>query len=202
MTLTQLRPDQAEAECVGALTNRGFNMTTYSGKPFWPFDPRPEDFRIFDIAHSLANICRFNGHTKEFYSVAQHCVHGSYEIERAFAFEFLMHEVEEAYTGDMIRPIKYLPTMTGFRNIQNKIDAVSRRKFGLPEKMSPEVKIADNRMCWTEKRDLLLNQQDIDWGTPIEPYERRIKAISPLEAKWAFIDRFKELLGPIAPEFF
>ena len=38
-------------------------MQTPSGGRFYPLDPRPEDFGIRDIAHALANINRFTGHT-------------------------------------------------------------------------------------------------------------------------------------------
>lgn len=47
-------------------------MQVYSGKQFWPLDPRPEEIEIEDIAHSLANMCRFAGHSEKFYSVADH----------------------------------------------------------------------------------------------------------------------------------
>ena len=49
-------------------------IVTYTGKLFDIFDPKPELVCIEDIAHSLANQCRYTGHTKVFYSVAQHSV--------------------------------------------------------------------------------------------------------------------------------
>ena len=95
---------------IGADNGRGYKITTYSGKPFFPMDPRPEEIRIEDIAHSLSMQCRFNGHTKWFYSVAQHC---SIMAEAMmsdgyaeYAFEALMHDAAEAYIGDLIRPVK------------------------------------------------------------------------------------------------
>lgn len=47
-------------------------IQTYTGRKFWPLDPRPEDVCIEDIAHALSLKCRFGGHCKRFYSVAQH----------------------------------------------------------------------------------------------------------------------------------
>ncbi|MBQ3406348.1 MAG: hypothetical protein IJH11_03805, partial [Lachnospiraceae bacterium] len=49
-------------------------ITTYTGKHMIPTDPRPEDFRIEDIAHALSLICRGNGQVKTFFSVGQHCI--------------------------------------------------------------------------------------------------------------------------------
>lgn len=47
-------------------------ITTARGIHFDPIEPEEELLRIRDIAHSLSLICRANGHTTHFYSVAQH----------------------------------------------------------------------------------------------------------------------------------
>lgn len=52
-------------------------MQTFTGRQFWPMDPRPEDLDILDIAHALSLLCRFGGHCQRFYSVAEHSVHVS-----------------------------------------------------------------------------------------------------------------------------
>lgn len=49
-------------------------MQTYSGAAFWPLDPRPEDINLDDIAHALSMLCRFGGHCRGFYSVAEHSI--------------------------------------------------------------------------------------------------------------------------------
>lgn len=53
---------------------RGDFICTYTGRKFYPLDPRPEDVCIEDIAHALALVNRFGGHTRVPYSVAQHSV--------------------------------------------------------------------------------------------------------------------------------
>lgn len=58
MTTTQTNPERF-----------GNSIATYTGRWFWPLDPRPEDIVIEDIAHALSNKCRFSGHTKKFYCV-------------------------------------------------------------------------------------------------------------------------------------
>jgi len=47
-------------------------IQTWSGIAFEPLNPRVEDVRVEDIAHSLSLICRFNGHCARHYSVAEH----------------------------------------------------------------------------------------------------------------------------------
>src|SRR5689334_10911717 len=90
--------------CGQDVPGRGYNMTTFSGEPFWPLDPQPEDIRIVDIAHALSLQCRFNGHTKFHYSVAQHSLIMSFNVPLQFALEALLHDAAEAYIGDLIRP--------------------------------------------------------------------------------------------------
>ena len=51
---------------------KGDWLSTYTGKQFYPLDPREEDVDINDIVHSLSQQARFNGHSVKFYSIAQH----------------------------------------------------------------------------------------------------------------------------------
>ncbi len=56
------------------MNGRGDWMQTATGRQFWPMDPRPHEVFIEDIAHALSMICRFGGHCRRFYSVAEHSV--------------------------------------------------------------------------------------------------------------------------------
>jgi hypothetical protein len=51
-------------------------LLTVSGRWVNPFDPDPDQLDAGDIARALANLCRFGGHCRPFYSVAQHSVMG------------------------------------------------------------------------------------------------------------------------------
>ena len=81
-------------------------MITVSGILVDLYNPKPEDILIGDIAHGLANNCRWNGHTKRFWSVAQHCCMMYDSSPTAEGLKYLFHDAEEAYWGDMIKPLK------------------------------------------------------------------------------------------------
>lgn len=179
------------------MTNRiGDWMQTATGKKFWPMDPREEEVCMEDIAHALSMICRYGGHTKVHYSVAQHSVLVSKWLEEQgesvlIQREGLMHDALEAYVNDMITPLKrYLPQ---FRELEDKVDAVIRRKFGLPIPVSPQVKHADMVILATEKRDVMLH--DVQWSIDIpEPWKHVIKpAGSPQHARSMFEYRLQVL---------
>lgn len=54
--------------------SRGDWMQTYTGRRFYPLDPRSDEIDPADIAHALSLLCRYGGHVDRFYSVAEHCV--------------------------------------------------------------------------------------------------------------------------------
>lgn len=89
-------------------------IKTVSDTTFSVLNPKPESFLIDDIATSLSNICRYNGHVPSFYSVAEHsaCVADMiYERtgSKELALTGLLHDAAEAYVGDMVRPLKRHP---------------------------------------------------------------------------------------------
>lgn len=66
----------------------------------------PEKIQLLDIARTLSRINRYNGRTPYPYSVAQHAVLVSYLVPVVHAYDALHHDDEEAYIGDVIKPIK------------------------------------------------------------------------------------------------
>lgn len=131
---------------------------TVTGKRFWPLDPRVEDLDIEDIAHGLSMKCRYGGHTLSFFSVAQHSIIVADIVERIgsdrqLILTALMHDAAEAYSADVVRPIKV--QMPQFKEIENKIEAVIAKKYGLIWPFPPIIKWADNTALNTERRDLL-----------------------------------------------
>jgi hypothetical protein len=68
--------------------------------------PKPDRFIIDDIAHGLAYNCRWNGHTKGYWSVSQHSCMMYDMAPHNERLSYLFHDAEEAYWGDMIKPLK------------------------------------------------------------------------------------------------
>lgn len=133
-------------------------IETYTGKLFDILSPKLDQICIEDIAHSLSLLCRFTGHVRHFYSVAQHCLLGSYLVSEEHALEFLLHDATEAYLGDMSRPLKHAtPAGTHYRKVEEKVASVIRKRFGLPKKQSKEVHTVDNQMLYAEKNQLMGN---------------------------------------------
>ncbi|MEQ9278155.1 MAG: hypothetical protein RLN83_01560 [Balneola sp.] len=71
-----------------------------------PFDLKPEDICIKDIAHHLARICRWNGGVNGFYSVAEHSIKVAASVAPEFRLWALLHDASETYIGDITRPVK------------------------------------------------------------------------------------------------
>lgn len=168
-------------------------IQTFTGKKFYPGNPKLEDICIEDIAHSLSMMCRFTGHCREFYSVASHSIHVSNQCSKENQLHGLLHDASEAYITDVSRPVKRMKELSGYRDIENALQKIICKRFGLPEVEPEEVKMVDVRMLSTEARDLMAPLH-IDWVQPSKPYEFKIKSISPRDANEQFIERFNELM--------
>lgn len=170
--------------------DRGSWMQTFTGRRFFPMDPDPDEVDVLDVAHSLAMQCRYNGHVRSFYSVAEHCVLVSRVVAPEHALWGLLHDATEAYVGDMVRPLKV--HMPAYRAAEDRVmDAIATR-YGLVGPMPAEVKEADTRLLLDE-RDALLGPSPARWDVDGEPFGVRIEAWSPERAEAAYLSRFYEL---------
>lgn len=143
----------------GRLENKpgviGATIITRSGRYFDFVDPQPEQIDIEDIAWGLAMTSRFGGQVKpgvSFYSVAQHSCLVASAVPREHRFAALMHDAAEAYTGDMVGPLKQL--CPDFKVIEKRVEAAIFAKFGIALPLDPSIKHADLRLLRTEQRDL------------------------------------------------
>lgn len=175
----------------------GHYIITYSGNKIYFSDIRPEDIEIEDIAHSLSNVCRYTGHCKWFYSVAEHSVWASTHAPLGEALNALLHDAAEAFMCDMATPLKRFldatnPTLSKrLRGIEDRIMTAVHAKFGGSWPMSAAVKEVDHRMLATEMYQLMPAGVE----TPYAPYLGLCLTapFSPAEAKAAFLARFYEL---------
>jgi uncharacterized protein len=173
-------------------------LQTVSGRWVNPFDPDPDQLDAGDIARALANQCRFGGHSRVFYSVAQHSVIVSELVEQRGGdaedvFAALMHDASEAYLGDMPHPIKHRSSLgAAFKAAEDHLEAALRERFGIKAHV-PEIKRADRALLATERRAF----SGEGWHWPelegVEPLELELTALAPDEAAQAFAQRYAEL---------
>jgi 5'-deoxynucleotidase YfbR-like HD superfamily hydrolase len=173
-------------------------LQTVSGRFVNPFDPDPDQLAIEDITRALANTCRFGGHCRSFYSVAQHSVIVSELVERRGGdaedvFAALRHDAAEAYLGDMPHPVTHRSGLgKAFKRAEDHLEQAIRRRFGIKPDV-PEIKRADRALLATERRAFSTE----DWHWPelegIEPLDLALTAWPPDEAAARFQARYAEL---------
>lgn len=173
--------------------SRGGWMQTFTGRQFFPLSPEPLDIDVRDIAHALAMICRYGGHTNRFYSVAEHCVLMSEAVAPEHALWALLHDATEAYVGDMVRPLKQ--HMPDYCAAEDRLMAVIADRFGLDGSVPPdEVKDADNRILLDE-RAALLPHPPAAWAQDhLEPLGVTISGWQPGLAELLYAERLRDLL--------
>lgn len=108
-----------------------------------------------EIAKRLGNINRFSGGTVRPYSVAEHSIRVAALVPADQKLAALLHDVAEAFTGDIIQPIKRLMAPS-FSNIEYRLNKWIGDELGVNiAVMSAEVHLADQIMQATETRDMV-----------------------------------------------
>ena len=129
-------------------------IRTFTGKTINIFEPDPEQICIEDIAHALSNLCRFNGHTKRFYSVAQHCVSCYNMVDVKYKKAALLHDAAEAYLTDLPRPIKN--EMPEYRDLEDKLMKAIAQALHFEYPLDPAVVFVDDKQLETEWESIVL----------------------------------------------
>ena len=173
-------------------------IKTFTGRMF-PLDkPTPQDIDILDIAHGLANMCRFSGQLLWPYYVAQHCVLVSKMVPRGLELQGLLHDAAEAYVGDMTSPLKHLLIQHNehtYRLIENGIMDAIAIKFGIQARKQPEVHHVDLCMFATEATHLMKNgMADYKVSDDIVAYKMEIVPWSHDYAEAMFLKRYQQLV--------
>lgn len=174
------------------LPRAGDFMQTYTGRKFWPMDPRADEVFIEDIAHSLSLQCRYAGHCHRFYSVAEHSVLMARHLRWEgvdVALWALLHDASESYLVDVPRPVK--PYLPGYKEAEAKVMAAVCERFGLAAEMPEKVHDADNRIIGDE----LENMTPMYWHARYnEPLGVSLKYWSPAQAEEEFMATFEALM--------
>jgi uncharacterized protein len=172
-------------------------IQTYTGRKFFPLDPIKEDIVIEDIAAALSKLCRFGGHCKWFYSVAEHCMLMMEQAPEYLRFAALMHDAAEAYLVDLPRPLKrHLPE---YKAAEQRLMLTIAERFGFfwP---NPEIDVLDARMLLTEKEQNMAPPPD-KWGTDQQaevaggPFDIKLRYWKPEKAEQYFLEAFSILKG-------
>lgn len=170
-------------------------VSTFLGHRFFLTRPHIDDVAIEDIAHGLAYQCRFNGQTREFYSVAQHSLMVMQLVPASLRLAALLHDAAEAYLGDMVKPLKNL--FPEFSAIEGRVMQIIGERFAVDlEHLDPAIKAADLVALATEKRDLMPHSTEA-WANlrDIRPLPESIRPLMPVDAKSAFLESFRQLRG-------
>jgi hypothetical protein len=173
-------------------------IQTFLGGTFHILDPQQDEIHIRDIGHALAMQCRFTGHVRRFYSVAEHCVLGSRLVPEKDALWFLLHDASEAYIADINRPLKHFTEIgPAYIPVEAAIMRSVCQKFRLPSEEPTSIKKADNAMLFAEKEQLLA---PMEWE--LKPDEGKaanikVKCWAPEVAEVEFLHRFYELTNQL-----
>lgn len=183
-------------------------IETWTGQRFKPFAATVGMIDPLDICGALSQLCRFGGHTRKFYSVAQHSVlvHDIIEaalLENSHTIEGkqqtllagLLHDAHEAYLLDVPAPIK--PHVNGYACAAHQVQTVIDERFGVKHDLVDHqaIRLADKAALRIEARDLMHSGGDwwINQANPLNILCRiplveamKVEPLPPTEAHRMF----------------
>ena len=173
-------------------------IETYTGKKVTPLNMKEEDLNIEDIAHSLALQCRFTGHCRQFYSIAEHSVRVAGVVTKLMLEERIKNATDplsisvpsDVFVKDTARPIKDTKRI----ELENTIQGTITQRFLLSGADAALIKKADNIMLATEACCLMRSVEG--WNFPEPPLdESSFTPSAPNKAEQLFLARYKELIA-------
>lgn len=184
--------------------HKGDWMETHTGLRFYPIDPTPDQFDPLDVAHALSQSCRYGGHTKRFYSVAEHaCILADYAQRQGFSpqdqWTILHHDDAEAYICDLPRPVKH--QMPAYKEAEALVESVLFDVFHVEYPFPVFLKGMDN-MIIADERAQVMNRSKNVWYNPYRvPLGVKLWNVLgrwPAYVKWQWLrrhNRLAKLLG-------
>jgi hypothetical protein len=192
-------------ESVVPSTDLGPSISCFpSGKQFFINAPT---FDVEDMAWALGMMCRYNGHCRHFYSVAEHSVIVSLlmqELKLGDPWEGLWHDGQEAYQPDMVSGWKR--ECQGWREFEARVERPLRDHFALPSAKTYGCQQADRiafYLEWHYLKAVPTPTHFHDDAENQEPLRRAARTLIdagwrtlnlyPQEATKAFLKRYDEL---------
>jgi hypothetical protein len=148
---------------------------------------------IEDIARSLSMQCRYLGHVKKFYSVAEHSVRVSRLCDPKDALAGLLHDAAEAYLGDVPAPYKRHASFAAYVELEENLRARIFERFGLLPDLPASVKLADREILATEVIVLKHRSHPV-WSIDVQSRPACVIAgYQPQDAEMMFLREFRSL---------
>jgi len=180
------------------LYNTNMIGPTFTGKTIDLTSLNIAEIDIDDIAHALSMICRFGGHTKRFYSVAEH----SYLVSKQMQFHgyssnvqfaALMHDASEYLLNDMMRPLRRQTWMRQYNDFHTYLQGIIEERFGVQINKKDRIAISeyDRSILLDEKAMLLPNT--VEWDLGCHRLGILIHCWSPQRAEQEFLRLFYAL---------
>ena len=172
-------------------------VTTYTGKDIdlFKYDAQ-EHFNLKDVVHVLANLPRYNATTELPVTVLAHSLNVHYCCYSIVGSkQALLHDVVEAYLGDLIAPVKAF--MPEYRSLETSILSSILEYHNLPPQLTAEVHVADQFVRAVEATDNWDHKiPHVDYDL-LEVYARPLIYISPRidseTVKQRFIAHYNEM---------
>ena len=156
-------------------------------------------FDIGEIAHALGMVCRYTGHCKRFYSVAEHSILVSNIMEHlkiGDPMEGLLHDATEAYLADIASPVKTM--LKDYQLLEKALDGKMREQFKLPL-IKTEGCIKADWMALFIEANTMMSSKAKDWAGPPGLREEALELpfqIRNYDPQWAtsqFMDRMTDI---------
>lgn len=168
-------------------------ITTFTNKQYEFLNPKVDQVCIEDIAQALSMNCRYSGHVKSFYSVAEHsCIVSDKVLELTgdyqMAFDALLHDASEAYLTDIPRPIK--PHLKNYFDIEALSEKCIQKALGC-NPMNELIKHIDTNIIRDEAEQLFISTPS--WAGDYELVNIKVASMPPEKAKLEFTHRYNKL---------
>jgi hypothetical protein len=159
------------------------SIRTFSGKYVNVFKPNLSTLNIIDVAHSLSMQTRFGGHSKVFYSIAEHSLWVAKKLQKdgmspIVVYAGLMHDSSEAYLVDIPKPIKL--ELPDYNRLEDSLTIRLAKKFQFEYPFPVVIKKIDKKALKYE------------WNKYIVA-DNPVQSMSQAEAKKEFLKMYYDL---------